>query len=105
MERSTIDKGQNGVLDKIEDLLREENNGEYVGFALVTVMTRKDEDDTEFSKLTTMSNMSAAQLPRLMFTVTNDLVQPALHAHEEASDLLERLESKIGVALGVAEDA
>ncbi len=94
MEKSSIDKGQDGVLDKIEALLIEENNGEPVGFVLVTVKTRQDENGKDHSKLTTMSNMGEAQLPRLMQSVTNDLVMPALDGYEKTIDLIEVLEAK-----------
>ena len=92
MEERTTEKGQNGVLDQIEALLMEENNGEVVGFILVTVPNPSPEK----SRVETRSNMKKAQLPRLLHLVTSDLVKAALTTFEQTAEALEYAKSLMG---------
>lgn len=92
MERSMINKGQDGLLDKVEEALQKEYGGQLVGFVLITV---SDKEDNKGSRLCTMSNMGPAQLPRLLHTVSHDLIAPALEGYEKTHDLVEKIEAKL----------
>lgn len=92
MERSTIEKGTGCTLDKLEDMLKADNDGQEVGFILITLTPKEEEDGSD---VTTVSNMDASQLPRLLNTVSQDLVRPALEAFEKTCELVEMLEDSL----------
>lgn len=95
MERSTIEKGSGCTLDKLEGMLKADNDGQDIGFILITVIPKVDDVEGEGSNLTTVSNMDASSIPRLLNTVSQDLVRPALEAFEKTCELVEMLEDSL----------